>query len=210
MNEPGTENQKTGHGLTVPDLLREVLVGFTDFAQKHLTESSPPLMYVAMWLIGMDAVAGSIELEYHIAQEYITDNWFHAWVRIMAGGVLAGVLRYWLVGTLFHGLVLAAGGKGPARTSRYIFLYAALPVAVCDLIFTILKMMIYGNSYFAAQTNAMLDGAFSTIMLAAYIYTVVLCYRGMCVLQGTDKRRSLIVLIAAAVGMILLMLSIAG
>ena len=210
MNEPGSEKQKSGHGLTVPDLLREVFVRFTDFAQKHLTESQPPLMYIAIWLIGMDAVAGSIELEYHIAQEYVTDNWFHAWVRIMTGGVLAGVLRYWMVGSLFHVLVLAAGGRGKARTSRYIFLYAALPVAVCDLTFKVLEMVIYGNNYFTAQTNAMLDGAFSTIMLAAYVYTVVLCYRGMCVLQGTDKRRSLIVLIAAALGMIFLILSIAG
>ena len=199
MNEFDEQNQKAGHGLTVPD-----------FAQRHLTESPPPLMYIAMWLIGMDAVAGSIELEKIYSQEYLIDNWFHAWVRIMAGGVLAGVLRYWLVGSMFHLLVLAAGGNGPARTSRYIFLYAALPVAVCDLIFKILEMVIYGNGYFAGQTNSLLDGLFSTITLAAYVYTVVLCYRGMRVLQGTDKRRTLLVLLASAVGMIILMLSFTG
>jgi hypothetical protein len=209
MNESDEQTQETGHGLTVPDLLREVLVRFPEFAKRHLTESPPPLMYIAMWLIGMDAVAGSIELEKIYSQEYITDDWFHAWIRIMAGGVLAGVLRYWLIGSIFHVLVLAAGGNGPARTSRYIFLYAALPVAVCDLSVKILEMIIYGNGYFTEQTHPLLDGMFSTIMLAAFIYTVVLCYRGMSVLQGTDKRRSLLVLSAAGLGMIILILSVA-
>lgn len=207
MKESDEQTQEAGHGLTVPDLLREVLFRFPEFAKRHLTESPPPLMYIAMWLIGMDAVAGSIELEKIYSQEYITDNWFYAWIRIMAGGVLAGVMRYWLVGSIFHVLVLVAGGNGPARTSRYIFLYAALPVAVCDLSVKILEMIIYGNGYFAEQTNPLLDGMFSTIMLAFYVYTGVLCYRGMRLLQGTDKRRTLLVLAAAAVGMIVLMLS---
>jgi hypothetical protein len=208
--EPGQRDTGQGHGFTVPDLLREVLVDFVGFAQRHLVHGSPPLMYVAMWLIGMDAVAGSIELEYYYSQEYLTNNWFHAWVRIMAGGVPAGVLRYWLVGSVFHLIVLAAGGKGSARTSRYIFLYAALPVAVCDLAVKILEMVIYGDRYFEGLTNAMLDGMFSTLMLAAYAYTVVLCYRGMRVLQGTEKRRSLVMLVAASLGMIFLMLSFLG
>lgn len=210
MIEPDTEDRERGHGLTVPDLIKEVFVDYTEFARKYLVHSSPPLMYVVVWLIGMDAVAGSIELEYFYTGEYQVDNWFHAWVRIMGGGVPAGIIRYWLVGSVFHVLVLAAGGKGSARTSRYIFLYAVLPVAVCNLTFRILEMLIYGNEYFAAQKNTLLDGLFSIVLLAAYAYTVVLCYRGMRALQGTEKRRTLFVLASAAVGMTIVVLSLGG
>lgn len=208
--EPEHEQTALEHGLTVPDLLREIFVDFVGFAQKYLTGGSPPLFLIAVWLIGMDAVAGSIELEHYYSQEYLVDNWFHAWVRIMAGGVLAGVLRYWLVGSMFHLLVLVAGGKGRARTSRYIFLYAALPVAVCDLAVKILEMVVYGNAYFEGSANNVLNGAFSALMLAAYAFTVLLCYRGMRVLQGTDKRKSLIVLAAASVGMIIMVSAFTG
>lgn len=206
QNEARGAGEGGGHGFTVPDLIKEVLVNYTGFASRYLTAPSPPLMYIVVWLIGMDAVAGSIELERIYSGQYALDNWFHAWIRIMVGGALAGILRYWLVGSIFHVFVLIARGHGPARTSRYIFLYAAIPVAVGDLSFKILEMIIYGNGYFVGQTNAVLDTLFSMVMIVAYVYTVVLCYRGMRLLQGADKRRSLIVLAAASLGMILMVL----
>jgi hypothetical protein len=43
-------------------------------------------------------------------------------------------------------------------------------------------------------------------MLAAYAYTIVLCYRGMRVLQGTDKQKTVLILAAASVGMIVVVL----
>jgi hypothetical protein len=188
--------------LTFPDLIKMVFVDFVGFSRRYLTEPQPPLMYIAVWLIGMDAVAGGMELAYLSGQQYLVDNWFYAWLRIILAGAAMGIIRYWLVGSIFHVVVLLAGGQGPARTSRYILLYALLPLAVCNLSVKVIQMLIYGNEYFTGQTNAMVEGLLEGVMLAAYVFTFVLCYRGMRALQSADKRRSILVLVGLSLGMI--------
>ncbi len=41
-------------------------------------------------------------------------------------------------------------------------------------------------------------------MMVAYVFTIVLCYRGMRALQQTDRRKSIITLIALSVGTVML------
>jgi hypothetical protein len=77
-------------------------------------------------------------------------------------------------------------------------------MAVCSLSIKILQMVIYGNSYFTGQTNPAVEGMFGVVMLGAYGYTLILCYRGMRALQGTDARRSIAMLVALSAGMIFL------
>jgi hypothetical protein len=189
---------------TFPDLVKLVFTDFVGFARQHLTSSPPPLMYLAVWLIGMDTIAGGIELAYIAGEQYEVDNWFYAWLRIIVGGAAMGVVRYWLVGSIFHVVVVLAGGKGPARTSRYILLYALLPMSVCNLSIKIVQMLIYGNKYFTGQTNSLLEGVFGLLMLGVYVYTIILCYRGMHALQEADKRRSIALLAGLSIGMIFL------
>ena len=131
MMEPDpTQPRETPRSLTFPDVIKVVVVDFVGFAQQYLGRPGPPLMYIAVWLIGMDAVAGGIELGYVYGEQYDVDNWFFAWIRIIVGGAAIGIFRYWLVGSIFHIVVIAAGGKGIARTSRYILLYALLPASL--------------------------------------------------------------------------------
>jgi hypothetical protein len=198
------QSEETPPKLAFPDLLKWIFVDFVGFSRRCLTSAPPPLMYMAMWLIGMDAMAGGIELAYISGQQYLVDNWFYAWLRIMGGGAAMGIMRYWLVGSIFHIVVVAAGGRGLARTSRYILLYALVPAAVCNLSVKILQMLMYGNKYFTGQTNAVVEGFFGMVMMAAYVFTIVLCYRGMRTLQQTDKRRSILVLVGLSFGMIIL------
>jgi hypothetical protein len=190
--------------LALPDLLKWIFVDFVGFSRRYLTSAPPPLMYMAVWLIGMDAMAGGIELAYISGQQYLVDNWFYAWLRIMGGGAAMGIIRYWLVGSMFHIVVVAAGGQGRARTSRYILLYALVPSSVCNLSVKILQMLVYGNKYFTGQTNAVVEGFFGMVMMAAYVFTIVLCYRGMRTLQQTDKRRSILALVGLTFGMLVL------
>jgi hypothetical protein len=77
-------------------------------------------------------------------------------------------------------------------------------MSVCSLSIKILQMLFYGNEYFTGQTNALLEVFFGAVMIAVYVYTIVLCYRGMCALQQTEKRRSLLVLTGVALAMIVL------
>jgi hypothetical protein len=183
--------------MTLPDVVRVVFSGpvaFVSFARTYLTRQGPPAFYLAAWLLGMDGVAGALELEFLTTGTHIVDNWFHAWLRIVFAGVAAGVVRYWLVGTLFHGVVLLSGGRGSARTSRYVFLYAALPVVVVELTVKVVQMLVYGNGYFAGLTNPSFDGAAGGVMMGSFVYTAVLCYAGMRGLMSAPRTRSLLVI----------------
>ncbi len=197
MNDQTAEQ----HSVTVLDVIRGVFRNFPEFAKTHLTGARPPALIVTVWLLGMDAVAGAMELEFVQRGDYIVDNWFHAWLRIMGIGILLGTVRYWVVGTLFHGIVRLAGGHGAMRTSRYIFLYASVPVVVVDLSFKVFQMLHYGNRYFTGQTNEILDGIMAGIMLAVYIYSVRLCYIGMCLLMGADRLRSVVLIVVIMLAM---------
>jgi len=204
MEQPTSQSPESPPKLTFPDLLKLVVVDFVGFAREYLVQRPPPLMFIAVWLVGMDAVAGGIELSYVYSQQYEMDNWFYAWLLIFVWGVGMGAVRYWLVGSIFHIVVVFSGGKGPAHTSRYILLYALMPASVCNLSIKIIQMLVYQNGYFAGERNAGLESLFGLVMLAAYVFTLVLCYRGMLALQHADKRRSIFTLAALTLGTILL------
>ena len=185
--------------ITLPDVIRDVFRNFPGFAEAHLSQPQPPALPILIWLLGMDAVAGAMELEYLQQGRYLIDNWFHTWLRIMGMGIILGTVRYWFVGTVFHGVVRLAGGNGPMRTSRYIFLYSAIPVVVVDLLLKVFQMLYYGNGYFTGQTSATVDAVIGGIMLGAYLYTARLAYTGMRVLMGAEWLRSIILVAAIAV-----------
>ena len=201
--EPTQPPESLPH-LTFPDVIKVIVVDFVWFARHYLGRPNPPLMYIAIWLIGMDAVAGGIELGYVYGGQYDLDNWFFAWIRIIVGGTAIGVFRYWLVGSIFHLIVIAAGGKGIARTSRYILLYALLPASVTNLSIKILQMLLYQNGYFTGERIAVIEGLFGIVMMVAYVFTIVLCYRGMIAVQQADGRRSIVMLAALSLGTIVL------
>jgi hypothetical protein len=198
MNAPQVELEP----MTFPDIVRVVFGGpssFAAFASDYLTRPGPPSFFIVAWLLGMDGVAGALEIEYLTTGQHLVDNWFHAWLRIMFAGIGAAVIRYWVMGSVFHGVVLLAGGRADARTSRYIFLYAAIPLVVVELSVKVMQMLVYGNDYFAGRTNSALDGLVGGLMLAAFIYSAVLCYTGMRRIQSAQRTRSLAALGALAV-----------
>ena len=203
MEEEFKQNPGPPPRPNLPDVIRDVVVDFTGFATRHLGAPHPPLMFIAIWLIGMDTIAGGIELGYIYTEQYEVDNWFFAWIRIVIGGAAMGVFRYWLVGSIFHLVVMLSGGKGEARTSRYILLYSLLPASVLNLLIKIVQMLIYQNGYFAGQRHLAVEGIFGVLMMAAYVFTIVLCYRGMTALQQADRRRSIITLSALSIGTVM-------
>lgn len=206
MDQPTTSAEQSPH--TIFDVIRDVVVNYVDFAQKYLLTSRPPVLLIVLWLIGMDAIAGAIETVNINTGAYPVDNWFHSWLFGMGAGLPAGLMRYWLVGSIFHFLVRMAGGHHPIYASRNVFVYSALPAAVVDLLLKAVQMIMYGNGYFAQQTPTAIDGMFSFIAMAAYGYSVFLCYIGMRRVLGTEKRKTFIALGAIAVAAILAMLAL--
>ena len=193
---------------TIFDVIRDVVVNYVRFAESHLITARPPVILIVLWLIGMDAIAGAIETVNVNAGQYPVDNWFHAWLFMMGAGLPAGLLRYWIVGSLFHLIVRVAGGKLPAYASRNIFFYSALPATVVDLSLKAIQMVMYGNGYFAQHTPTPVDGMFSFITLIAYGYSVYLCYIGMRRVLGTDKGRTFVALGAIALAAMLVMFAL--
>jgi len=203
-----TPEQAPRGPMTFPDVVRDVFTRFPEFAREYLSQPHPPSHFIMVWLVGMDAVAGTIEMEFAQRGSYLIDNWFYAWARVMLVGLPAGIARYWLVGTLFHLIVRVAGGQGPMRTSRYIFLYTALPVVVMDLSIKVLQMLVYGNDYFSGQTSPTFDAIVAGAMLGAYGATLRLAYIGMRELMGADRVRSILLLVSIAVAVFALMLAV--
>lgn len=197
MSFPGPEPVDAREHLTLPDVVVVVMRGpasFATFARDYLTRDNPPAFLLVAWLLGMDGVAAALEFDYVATGAHLVDNWFHAWLRIMFAGIGAAVLRYWLAGSVYHGVVRLAGGHGRARTSRCIFLYAALPLVLVELAVKVVQMLVYGNAYFAGQTNPSLESALGGFMMAAFMYSVFLCYVGMRRVQGAERGRSLLVM----------------
>lgn len=195
LRRPETPDAPQRPALTLPDVIAIVFGGprrFAAFAGEYLTRPGPPSFFLVAWLLGMDGVAAALELEYYTSGQHLVDNWFHAWLRILFAGVGAGFIRYWLAGTVFHGVVRFAGGHTPARTSRYIFLYAVLPLVVVELSFKVLQMLVYQNDYFAGQTNPGFDAFAGGVMTAAFLYSALLCYTGMRRVAGAERTRSLV------------------
>jgi len=191
---------------TFPDVVRDVFTRFPEFARAYLGRPHPPSQYIMIWLVGMDAVAGTIELEFVQRGSYLIDNWLYAWARVMLVGLPAGVARYWLIGTVFHGIVRIAGGHGSMRLSRHIFLYSTLPVVVADLSIKVLQMLIYGNDYFAGQTGSTFDAVAAGVMLGAYAGSLRLAYIAMRELTGAERLRSILLLVTIAVVVSVLMM----
>ena len=204
MNEH--EEQPLAESPTLPDVVRYVVTDFVVFGRQHLTRPRPPQMLIVLWLLGMEAIAGALEVEFLQTGRYLTENWFHTWLRILFGGIPAAALRYWIVGTMFHLAVIAAGGTGTARTSRHLFLYAAIPVAIVNILIKVFQMIAYGDNYFSGQASDASGAATSFIMAVAYVYTLRLCYVGMIHVQNASPRRSALLLAAAVFAMMLVVL----
>jgi len=182
---------------TLPDVLRDVFVDFGAFAEEWLATPHPPVFFFAAWIVGMDVVAGTIEFEYVTGGSYLVADWFHAWVRIIAGGILAGAIRYWFAGSLFHLLARAAGARMLPRTSRYVLLYASLPVAVIDLALKVVQMFGYRNAYFTGQTEPFVDGVIGMVMFGAFVFTARLCFMGMRRMGNAPVVRATAVMLSA-------------
>ena len=71
-------------------------------------------------------------------------------------------------------------------------------------------MLIYQNGYFAGVRSVVVEGLFGLLMMAAYFFTIVLCYRGMRAIQNTDRRRSIVMLAALSLGTIVLTVTSLG
>lgn len=203
-----TPEQAPPGPMTFPDVVRDVFTRFPEFARTWLGRPRPPSQFIMIWLVGMDAVAGTIELEFVQRGSYLIDNWLYAWARVMLVGLPAGVARYWLIGTLFHLIVRIAGGHGSMRLSRHIFLYSTLPVVVADLSIKVLQMLVYGNDYFAGQTGSTFDAVVAGVMLGAYAGTLRLAYIGMRVMTGVDRLRTILLLVTIALVVFVLMMMV--
>ncbi|MEK7448749.1 MAG: tetratricopeptide repeat protein [Planctomycetota bacterium] len=185
--------------------ISDFLFRYKHFLRTYLAIDNLPFFYLTLWLTGMARIINKMEFK----QKYPSDNWIIVWLVIMLGGIVAGFLYYWVTGTVYHWFARLSGGARNYRLSRYILLYSFLPYHLIIIFSIIINMIIYGNKYFAGNTNTILNYVEFGITLIVLVYSLILSFIGIRVLQQTKLIRSVIffiilpiILLIAAIGFV--------
>jgi tetratricopeptide (TPR) repeat protein len=180
------------------------------FLQTYLILESPPFFFLIIWLAGMARVIDRMELK----GKYPFDNWVLVWIVIALGGIVSGLLYYWVGGTVYHWFVRLSGGEKNYRLSRYLSVYSFIPSYIACIAMEIIDTAVYGNKYFTGATNSILDLIKFGIVVVILIYSLILSYIGVRSLQKTKPVRSVIffiilpiILLAAILGVTFLVSS---
>ncbi len=188
-------SQAPAHPPTLPDVVRDVVVDFAAFARPWVGRGRPPAFPFIVWLAGMDAVAAMVEMR-SLGGDPVTADWFHAWLRIVLGGIPAGVLRYVAAGTVFFVAARAAGARARWIAACDVFACAMLPVAVIDLGVKVVQMLVYGNAFFVGRRDAFVDAVLGMTMFGASILGLRLCWVALTAVFGAPRVRAAVVLVA--------------
>ncbi|MEE9610131.1 MAG: tetratricopeptide repeat protein, partial [Desulfatiglandales bacterium] len=191
MNAP-KNSESISNALTFPRLIKELLTNYKNFLKTHLIADKPPFLFIMIWLLGMCSIIYRIEMNYLSSQTYEVDNWILVWAFILIGGVILGYLGYWIGGTLYHLRVWVSGGSTNFRISRNLFLYTGLPIYMVAVFVAIVDTFAYGSGYFAERSNVLLDLILLGLCVLGIICAISLSYRGVCLLQKTERVRSII------------------
>lgn len=172
-------------------LVREYFHSFKAFLTKYVMQSKTPYWFLVLWgyglskaLIRLDISVGGAGIDYSI------NNWTVLWMVGLILGLIMGLIGYWLLGSLFHLGVLIAGGKGMAKTSRLINLYASLPHTLVVIAVIAFNMLALRGSYFEYGGLA---NVWIFMTFAAAIYSWYLGYVGAMEIQKTKRVRSILI-----------------
>jgi len=179
--------------------IRDFFVDYKTVLRNHLRVQKPPFLFIFIWMLGMSSVIDRIELKSLQNQAYPLDNWAATWALILVGGIVSGYIACYAGGAFYHLRVWLAGGSKSMHISRNLFLYTGIPIYAITILSEAVDTFVYGDKYFAGQTNLSLDLTWFCLAVGAILYSIALSYRGVRLLLDTKHIRSIILFIALPV-----------
>lgn len=165
---------------------KECYSDFSKFSKQYLVSKSPKYLWVAIWIIGIG-----------IATDRLTSSsstsWSEVWAAAIFGGILAGAIAYYITGWFYHVRVQWSKGQVNIDTSRNIYIFSSLPIAVASIGSLFFNQIAYGSDYFSTYyTDASaVDLVFALLSFAAIVYSIIISYRAVREVTHAEKGRAI-------------------
>ena len=174
------------HGTTFFQYFKECLTNFSEFAKQNLVTAKPKYLLVAVWVLGIGNAADQLTSSN-------SSDWAELWIIAIFGGIFSGVFAYYISGWFYHVRVKWSKGTGTIGTSRNIYIFSSLPIAIVGIGLKFFNHVAYGSDYFATYYSdaSDIDVIFSLLYLAAIIYSIYISYRATRVVMRVEKKRAI-------------------
>jgi len=159
---------------------------FSDFSKKYLTTKNPKYLLFTIWIVGigtaMDRIIGS-------SSDY--SSWGEGWAIALFGGILSGAIAYYIAGWFYNVRIKWSKGKDDLDTSRHIYIFASLPIALSTILSFLFNQMAYGDEYFYSYDATTVDVIFLFVFIVALFISIRMGYKAAREVMGADKGRAI-------------------
>jgi len=173
---------------------KECYTNFPEFAKKHLVTASPKYLLLAIWVLGIGNAADRLTSSN-------SSTWGEVWAIAIFGGILTGAIAYYIAGWFYHVRVGWSKGTGTIDTSRNIYTFSSLPIAVVGVGTLFFNHLAYGSDYFDTYYSdaSSVDIIFGLLALAAIAYSIYISYRAVRDVMHVQKGRGMFWFVIAPV-----------
>lgn len=165
---------------------KECFINFSKFAKDNLMVSSPKYLLLVIWVLGMGNAVDRITSS-------SSSSWGEVWAIVIFGGILSGVVAYYIGGWFYHVRVNWSKGAGTIDTSRNIYIFSSLPIAVVSIGSLIVNQVAYGSDYFGTyhSDTSSIDVIFGLLVIAAIGYSIYISYHAVRDVMHAEKGRAI-------------------
>lgn len=130
---------------TVKKFVVNYILNFKSFAKSELIKKNPSFFPLVLYL---DGVARTLDRISRPSNFEDFHSWSIVWAAALVGGLLGALSIYYIYGSIYHFVVMLAGGKKDITISRNIATYSILPMSLALILGELLANILYGNAYF--------------------------------------------------------------
>ncbi len=168
-------------------LLKRYVSRHEDLFTSELENTKPAIYHILIWILGVGFFIDRMSV-YAV-------SWVELWIGAIVFGWVFGFIMYYLFGSLIHLIVRIAGGKKGIQTSRNIYLYGFLPLAVTLLLIYIFDTIFYGQQYFSGAISGSVEQTSMILVILASFYSIFLTYKGVLILKKPNKTIAIVLLL---------------
>ncbi len=165
---------------------KECFLNFSKFSKQYLVTKSPRYLWLAIWVVGLGSTTGNLTSS-------DSTSWSEVWTIAGFGGILAGAIAYYIAGWFYHVRVQWSKGQGDIDTSRNVYIYSSLPIAITSVASLFFNQLSYGSDYFTSYSSdsSSVDVVFALLSIAAIIYSIVISYRAVREVMHAEKGKAI-------------------